>query len=144
MAKIDEYKHPQWQKMRLAALERSRFQCGRCGATEKTLHVNHKKYPKGKIWDCGLHDLSVLCEDCHKDIEDLVSFSREHGEELHKVFDSLFARCKPVDALQLFISHYSGQLDPEANGAFLTAIYGIGVANDIEYTAGENNENSDD
>ena len=138
MSKMDEYKHPQWQKKRLEALERSAFTCCRCGENEKTLHVHHKRYPKGKIWDCDIHDLSVLCESCHKEIEDLVSFSREHGVELHKVFDLVFVDIKPIDVLQMFISSCSGQFSKVASGAFSVATSGIEIVAMAEKDANPN------
>lgn len=90
MAKIDEYKHPKWQAMRLKALEAKGFTCEGCYDSEKTLHVHHKEYPKGKIWECSLDDLEVLCEDCHQNTERLVSYMRRNGTDLRKCFDVAF------------------------------------------------------
>lgn len=48
----DLFKHPKWQKKRLKILELAGFECERCGAKNKTLHVHHKYYEKGlKPWE---------------------------------------------------------------------------------------------
>jgi len=64
----DQYKHPQWQRKRLEALEFHGFICQTCDSTEKQLHVHHKRYIKGrKIWEYGADELEVLCCDCHSE-----------------------------------------------------------------------------
>lgn len=63
----DQYKHPNWQKMRLLILKRDNFTCIDCRSKDKTLHVHHLKYnKKGFIWDVPKWYLVTLCEDCHK------------------------------------------------------------------------------
>lgn len=137
MAKMDEYKHPQWQKKRLEALEAHGFRCQKCMTAKKTLHVHHKRYPKGKrIWECDLIDLNVLCEDCHKDLEDLVTYSREFGLELLLVIDEVMGLGTPRDLLHMFISYNSEELDAKARGAFTVAVSAISTAK--EYQSGEN------
>lgn len=60
-------KHPKWQKKRLKALERAEFTCERCGAQDKTLHVHHGYYGKGKKpWEYEDDTLHVLCGECHE------------------------------------------------------------------------------
>ncbi len=140
MAKIDEYKHPQWQKMRLAALERSRFQCMKCGESDKTLQVHHKRYPKGKVWECDLNDLSVLCEPCHKQVEDLVLYCRQYGDQICLSFENIFAGCTPIDLLQMVVSHDSGQLSARADGCFSVSICGIVRAHQLEESEDENSD----
>lgn len=46
----DQYKHPNWQKMRLFVLKRDDFKCINCGDRPKMLHVHHLKYSKSFIW----------------------------------------------------------------------------------------------
>lgn len=46
-------------------MSRDNFSCVACGASEKTLHVHHKKYA-GEVWESPDCDLQTLCEDCHK------------------------------------------------------------------------------
>lgn len=68
----DQIKHPKWQKRRLEMLDEASFTCSACGATEKTLHVHHKRYVKGRqIWEYSDTELEVLCEDCHGVAHDL-------------------------------------------------------------------------
>jgi hypothetical protein len=62
----EKLKDPRWQKMRLEVLQRDEFTCVRCGAKDKTLHVHHGYYEKGKDpWDYYDWTLYTLCEDCH-------------------------------------------------------------------------------
>lgn len=61
-------KHPEWQKRRLHMLDAAGWECEKCGAKEKTLHVHHKQYIKGrKPWEYEDTQLAVLCEGCHED-----------------------------------------------------------------------------
>lgn len=65
----EKLKDPRWQKKRLEILQRDRFACVACLATEKTLHVHHCCYT-GKT-DPGDYEsplLITLCEDCHADV----------------------------------------------------------------------------
>lgn len=67
----EQLKHPNWQRKRLEVLEHYRFTCFGCGSTEKTLHVHHKQYIKGrKAWEYELENFEALCEDCHKETHD--------------------------------------------------------------------------
>lgn len=59
--------HPFWQRKRLEVLDAASFRCVCCESTEKTLHVHHKSYVKGRMaWEYELHELEALCEDCHE------------------------------------------------------------------------------
>lgn len=62
----DQYKHPEWQKVRARKLEAADYQCTVCGDRETTLHVHHKQYFKDyKVWEYEDRELQVLCEHCH-------------------------------------------------------------------------------
>lgn len=74
---------PRWQKMRLEVLDREKFTCQECGATDKTLHVHHTFYAKGrKPWEYEPSDLRCLCADCHK-------ATGEELEVLHRLVGAL-------------------------------------------------------
>ena len=63
---------PRWQKKRLEVMERDDFKCTACGDGTKTLNVHHLAYRKGAMpWDYELHNLTTLCEPCHKHCEDM-------------------------------------------------------------------------
>lgn len=67
----EQIKSPHWQKRRLQILQRDNFTCQICGSTEKTLHVHHLYYDKGRmIWDYEDKALVTLCENCHKEEHD--------------------------------------------------------------------------
>lgn len=70
----DQYKHPNWQRMRLFVLKRDGFKCVNCRSLNKTLHCHHLKYNRnGAIWEVPHWYIVTLCEDCH---------SAEHGRDL--------------------------------------------------------------
>lgn len=59
-------KNPKWQQKRLKILERDEWMCQACQETEKTLHVHHLCYEKGKEpWDYKDSNFVTLCDDCH-------------------------------------------------------------------------------
>lgn len=62
----EQYRHPNWQRKRLEALEAADYVCQRCFDGEAHLHVHHRHYFKGrKVWEYSLRELEVLCESCH-------------------------------------------------------------------------------
>jgi hypothetical protein len=76
---------PRWQKLRLRCLERSEWKCEHCDSGEKTLHVHHKRYIKGrKPWEYDADQLEVLCESCHEDTHKL----KETLDEIFATTDS--------------------------------------------------------
>lgn len=71
MTYAEQLKHPNWQRKRLEVLEHYGFKCYGCESKEKTLHVHHKQYIKGRqAWDYELSNFEALCEDCHKATHD--------------------------------------------------------------------------
>lgn len=63
----EQYRHPNWQRKRLEALEEADYVCRRCGGGDDTLHVHHRRYIKGrKVWEYAVRELEVLCESCHE------------------------------------------------------------------------------
>lgn len=63
----EQIKSPKWQKRRLEILQLDDFTCQVCGCKDKTLHVHHLHYEKGKkIWEYPDSSLITLCEDCHQ------------------------------------------------------------------------------
>jgi hypothetical protein len=69
MTYSEQLRHPNWQRKRLEVLELHGFKCFCCGSKEKTLHVHHKKYIKGRMaWDYETDNFEALCEECHKEV----------------------------------------------------------------------------
>lgn len=63
---FEKLKDPRWQKKRLEIFERDGWRCKECYSKEKTLHVHHLFYLKGKEpWEIPNGFLVTLCEDCH-------------------------------------------------------------------------------
>jgi len=80
-------KDPRWQKKRLEILERDKFQCRACEQTDKTLHVHHLEYKKGKKpWEYSKWKLITLCEECHELIHtlDKIGVDLGHAEMVGK------------------------------------------------------------
>lgn len=64
----DKLKDPRWQRKRLEIMRRDGFACRLCSATEKTLHVHHLWYIRGREpWDYLDSSLITLCLDCHEE-----------------------------------------------------------------------------
>lgn len=63
----EQLKHPQWQRKRLEMLDRDNFTCRTCARDDKTLHVHHKTYIKGRLaWEYEDSNFETLCEECHE------------------------------------------------------------------------------
>jgi hypothetical protein len=66
----EQLSHPNWQKKRLGILNRDGFQCKSCESKDKTLHVHHKMYLKGRMaWEYEDDNFETLCKDCHTETE---------------------------------------------------------------------------
>jgi hypothetical protein len=63
----EQLRHPNWQRLRLEAMQRAGFKCEKCGTATTTLNVHHKRYVQGRLaWEYALSELEVLCEPCHE------------------------------------------------------------------------------
>ena len=66
----EQLARPEWQKKRLEILNRDEFRCNTCESNDKTLHVHHKIYLKGRMaWDYEDDNFETLCKDCHIETE---------------------------------------------------------------------------
>lgn len=98
----EKLKDPRWQKRRLEIMERDNFRCQGCGDQDKTLHVHHKIYERGKDpWDYEDNILVTYCEDCHRDIDlavkKLILRAHEKANDAPECIDSLTELLKAVD-----------------------------------------------
>ena len=74
----DQYKHPNWQKLRLNILERDNFKCKNCYNKEEILHVHHLCYVRDfYVWEVPPRFLVTLCETCH---------NKEHEKNTPKIY----------------------------------------------------------
>lgn len=102
----EQLKHPNWQRKRLEMLEVANFECSCCGDKEKTLHVHHRRYIKGRMaWEYEGHELAVLCEDCHKDEHD----ARELLERILSEADQMTGSAFPT-AIGLLSGYFASSL----------------------------------
>lgn len=105
---FDQYKHPEWQKKRLEALEHAGFTCDRCCDSETQLHVHHKRYMKGrKVWEYDVSELAVLCGPCHTEV---------HAEK--EVIQALISAI-PVEAIPeitALVAHYCASANGHCSG----------------------------
>lgn len=99
----EQLKDPRWQKKRLEILEASGWRCEDCGAQDKTLHVHHCHYLKGKEpWEYSRDLLMTLCDQCHEQRASLEGDAKlmlarimrsirgsDHGGELHDFVSQL-------------------------------------------------------
>ncbi len=56
---------PRWQRKRLEIFQRDCWECMRCGRSDVTLTVHHRRY-SGKPWETYERDLETLCLPCHE------------------------------------------------------------------------------
>lgn len=64
----EQYRHPKWQMRRLERMKAANATCERCGETELTLNVHHKRYVRGRmVWEYADNELECLCEPCHEE-----------------------------------------------------------------------------
>lgn len=69
MTYADKLRDPRWQKKRLKILEYAEWRCQICGAKNRTLHVHHSYYLRGKEpWQYPDGSLIAACEQCHEKI----------------------------------------------------------------------------
>lgn len=103
MAKLtysEQLKHPNWQKRRLEMLAAANWKCECCDASEKTLHVHHKRYVKGReIWEYSDSELQVMCETCHA----------EH-HEAHKLLEEVLATADAWDPTSTALGLVAGYM----------------------------------
>jgi hypothetical protein len=85
-----KYRDPRWQEKRLRIMDRSGFECERCGSKDDTLNVHHKFYKKGASpWEYEDHELQCLCERCHEAQHEISETLKRHlarldeGQLLH-------------------------------------------------------------
>lgn len=73
-----QYKDPRWQKKRLKIMERDEFACVSCNSKDNTLNVHHNvPYRKNtKPWEYEDDELVTLCEECHREITEIVDYCR--------------------------------------------------------------------
>jgi hypothetical protein len=73
-----QYKDPRWQKKRLKIMERDEFSCVSCNTKDVTLNVHHRvPYRKDtKPWEYEDDELITLCEDCHKEISEIIDYCK--------------------------------------------------------------------
>lgn len=78
---------PQWQKKRLEIMQRDNFTCQFCGCKDRTLHIHHKVYEKGKKpWEYEDKDLITLCDRCHEEETEMNNLVYDDYKELRDTF----------------------------------------------------------
>ena len=78
MTYSQKLKDPRWQKKRLQILERDNWKCKGCLDSERTLHVHHLSYEKGKEpWEYDDLNFITLCEECHNKYHIIMKNSKE-------------------------------------------------------------------
>lgn len=62
-----------WRIRRRIFIRKAGYKCKICGAKNKTLHVHHLTYRN--FGDEQDDDIVVLCEDCHKEVHEVVDYA---------------------------------------------------------------------
>jgi hypothetical protein len=86
MTYSEKLKDPRWQRKRLEIMERDRWACQHCAATDKSMTVHHVVYHQRRDpWEYENDELLALCEGCHNEIErqiKCIRFFMAHNPEL--------------------------------------------------------------
>lgn len=81
-----------WRAVRRAAIDHYGRRCLLCGATDASVNVHHRTYDR--LGRERLHDLTVLCRDCHAAHHEEPS-RKKYGEptlrEIREHFERLIA-----------------------------------------------------
>lgn len=68
MTYSEKLQMPQWQKRRLEILTLAEWKCQNCPSTQRSLHVHHRYYVRGRDpWDYPDDSLMALCDACHEE-----------------------------------------------------------------------------
>lgn len=98
-------RNPRWQKKRLQILERDNWSCLICGDKDKTLHVHHKFYIKGRSpWEYPDYYLSTLCHECH---EEETRINKEESGILHDVVSRCGLHSQGISSLAIALYELS-------------------------------------
>lgn len=85
MTYVEKLKDPRWQKKRLEILSADNWTCQNCDSKEKTLHVHHKIYIKGRQpWDYSDSNFITLCDKCHEAEEKLKDNNEEFDNNMRE------------------------------------------------------------
>ena len=88
---LEKLKDPRWQKKRLEIFKRDEWRCKCCGSKDRTLHVHHLCYSKGKDpWEIDEGFLITVCEECHKDDSVKAEFFEALGVLLMSIWHSKY------------------------------------------------------
>ncbi len=87
----EKLRDPRWQRKRLEVLNRFDFTCVVCNSKNRTLHVHHSYYLKGRDpWEYPTEHFWCLCETCHDQVTEAI-------EKIHRQIGMLH----PVEILNL-------------------------------------------
>lgn len=129
----EKRRDPRWQRRRLEIMERDKFTCQHCRATDKPLNVHHKFYEKGRMpWEYLDYALITLCEDCHKEeparVAEVVAVlvplltSRFSADELSWLGDCVLESHPDISSRELLLAfHKAVPVSPFYNESYLKA-----------------------
>lgn len=84
MSYYEKLKDPRWQKRRLEILEQREWSCQLCESETNTLNVHHGFYMRGMDpWGYEDETMWVLCEECHKKVQDALDVIHEATGRIH-------------------------------------------------------------
>lgn len=106
---FQQLKHPKWQKLRLEMLEAANWRCESCCSEDKTLHVHHRQYIKGRMaWEYESSNFDVLCDSCHEHTHasrDVINhfLSLEHSNDVNGISSLLCGYYQDVHDVDEFL-----------------------------------------
>jgi len=101
----DQYSHPEWQKKRLEVLKRDKFLCLLCEIPDRTLHVHHRYYKRGKLlWEYNDKCYLTVCEECHEYLHNVQDILNENLSKIDPMFLECFAKSDLRKISQLLLN----------------------------------------
>ena len=102
---------PRWQRRRLEILQRDEFTCQKCLSKDKTLHVHHTDYIKGRMaWEYENNELITMCKDCHY-LEELIKKQKklllENMINGNYIFDRNCPACGSNTTMDLSLHYFN-------------------------------------
>ena len=120
----DEYlRSNAWNNIRNQVLERDKYKCKICGATEN-LRVHHKNYENIYNEENALCDLVTLCDNCHKELHEFLcsEVSEKTKEALNELRESYYKNFKE-DITKIIVENMGIPLLEKSNKHALICTY---------------------
>lgn len=107
----EKLKTVEWKKMVDKVRNRDDYQCKRCGAVNRFLHVHHQYYlPERDPWDYPMECFVTLCDTCHEKEHELL---RSGYADIRLMMGSRQVSAEELISVSWILYHILGYLKPK-------------------------------